>query len=103
MGEMDSKQAGFRKHIAGVNKYHVTLSVFAAMILFFGDSTLLDRYRYNRQISKLQSEIHFYRQQIEENKAKLNVLKTDNESLERYAREQFLMTGPNEELYIVTH
>lgn len=92
----------FNKYRAGINKYYFTLIVFAVLTFFVGDSTLLHRFRYDKKIRELQSEIKEYRQQIEDNTAKLNSLRMDNESLERFAREQFLMTKPDEDLYIIT-
>jgi cell division protein FtsB len=83
------------------NKYHITLIIFVVVIFFMGDNTLLDRYQYDTKIRELQSEIRSYRQKIETTQAKLNSLQLDNESLERYAREQYLMTKPDEELYII--
>ncbi|MDR1119480.1 MAG: septum formation initiator family protein [Dysgonamonadaceae bacterium] len=84
------------------NKYHITLIIFVVVILFVGDNTLFHRYQYDTRIRELQSEIQSYRQKIETTQAKLNSLQLDNESLERYAREQYLMTKPDEELYIIT-
>lgn len=99
---MSEKKEIISQYRGKVNKYHITLFIFAAVILFIGDDTLFQRFRYDRQISELRSEIRMYQQRIEENKAKLHSLQTDNESLERYAREQYLMTKPGEELYIIT-
>ncbi len=92
----------FGKYKGKVNKYYLTLLIFAVVTFFIGDSTLYQRYQYDKKIRQLHSEIREYKQKIEENKAKLNSLKMDNESLERFAREQFLMTKPDEDLYIIT-
>jgi len=91
----------FNKYRTGINKYYFTLLVFVLLTFFIGDSTILHRFRYDHKIRELQSEINSYRQQIEDNQVKLNSLRMDNESLERFAREQFLMTKPDEDLYII--
>lgn len=90
------------KYRAGINKYYLTLIIFAVITFFVGDSTLLQRFKYDAKIRELQSEIKEYHRQIEENKEKLNSLRMDDESLEHFAREQFLMTKPDEDLYIIT-
>ncbi|MDR2627030.1 MAG: septum formation initiator family protein [Dysgonamonadaceae bacterium] len=99
---MSGKKEIIKKYKGKVNKYHITLFAFAIVFLFVGDNTLFQRLQYDRQIRELQSEIRMYQQRIEENNTKLHSLQTDNESLERYAREQYLMTKPDEELYIIT-
>ncbi len=84
-----------------VNKYYVTIIIFLVLMFCIGDSTLQKRYSYDRQINSLEKEIEYYKKQKEENTQKLNALQSDEESLEKFAREQFLMTKPNEELFII--
>ena len=43
----------------------------------------------------------YYTKKIEEDKRKLNELKTDNDNLEKFAREQYRMKKKDEDLYIV--
>ncbi len=84
-----------------INKYYVTIFIFLIVTFFIGDSTVKKRYAYNQEINRLQDEIEYYKKLKEENSEKLNSLKSDDESLERYAREQFHMTKPNEDLFII--
>ncbi len=100
--DMNRIIAFFKKHKGKVNKYYLTLGIFAVFTFFIGDSTLYQRYLYDKKISDLNAEIRKYQKEIDENKTKLKSLRMDNESLERFAREQFLMTEPDEELYIIT-
>ncbi len=72
------------------------------MIGFIGDSTFYKHFQYYKKINELKSDIKIYQNKVKENKDKLNSLHMDNESLERFAREQFLMTKNDEELYIIT-
>ena len=90
-----------RNFFSKVNKYYLTGVIFIVITFFIGDSTLLRRYEYNKQIGELENEIVKYTKEKEENEQKLKDLKSDNESLERYAREKYLMTKPNEELFII--
>ena len=85
-----------------INKYYVTILVFLVVTFGVGDSTLQKRSAYSQEISHLRSEIEYYKKLKEENTEKLNSLKSDEESLERYAREQFHMKKPNEDLFIIT-
>jgi cell division protein FtsB len=69
---------------------------------FLGDSTILDRISYNGQINKLAEEIEFYTSEKEKNLEKLNAIQSDVENLEKFAREQYLMTKQDEELFIIS-
>ena len=85
-----------------INKYYITIIIFLVVTFGIGDSNLQKRHAYSQEISRLQSEIEYYKKLKEENTEKLNSLKSDDESLERYAREQFHMKKPNEDLFIIT-
>ncbi len=84
-----------------INKYYITILIFLVVTFCIGDSTLKKRYTYNQEINRLQKEIEYYTKLKNENTEKLNSLKNDSESLERYAREQFNMTKPDEDLFII--
>jgi len=84
-----------------INKYYLTAGIFFVLTFCIGDSTLYKRYLYDKKISELEKEIETYQKEKETNEAKLKALYSDDESLERFAREEFLMTKPNEELFII--
>lgn len=66
-----------------------------------GDSSLYKRYTYDEKIRSLEKEIEFYKNEIEVNSKKLNDLHTDREGLERFAREEYFMKSPNEDIFII--
>ena len=84
-----------------VNKYYLTGAIFLVITFFVGDSTLFHRYEYDKQINELENEKAKYTKEINENTQKLKGLKSDSDSLERFAREKYLMTKPNEELFVI--
>jgi cell division protein FtsB len=92
----------FEKYRQKLNKYWVAVIIFAILTFFVGDSTILKRISYNRQINGLESDIEYYTKEKEKNLEKLNAIKSSEESLEKYAREQYLMTKPDEELFIIS-
>ncbi|GHT74979.1 hypothetical protein AGMMS50262_09060 [Bacteroidia bacterium] len=83
------------------NKYAVAIAIFVVITFFAGESNIFNRISYDKQIRQLEQEIDFYTKQKEENLQKLEALQSDNESLEKLAREQYQMTKPNEELFII--
>jgi cell division protein FtsB len=91
----------YKKYIRGMNKY--VLVVVASLIITFtiGDSNLYVRYKYDEQIRELESEIRAYRKEIEENQKRLDEMRNSKESIERYAREEFFMKKPDEDVFII--
>ena len=75
--------------------------VFFALTFVMGDSSLYKRYTYDEKIRSLEKEIKHYQKEIEINSKKLNDLHTDKEGLERFAREEYFMKKPNEDVYII--
>ena len=83
------------------NKYILTIIIFIIWILLFDSNNLVSRYRDLRELRKLRIEKEYYTKKIEEDRKKLNELKTDNNNLEKFAREQYHMKNPDEDLYII--
>ncbi|GHT55063.1 hypothetical protein FACS189451_12290 [Bacteroidia bacterium] len=92
----------FEKYRQKVNKYWVAVIIFTFLTFFVGDSTVFKQIAYDRQIRDLESQIEYYTKEKEKNLEKLNAIKSSEESLEKYAREQYLMTKPDEELFIIS-
>jgi cell division protein FtsB len=64
-------------------------------------NNLISRYKEIRELHKLRNDKEYYIQKIEVDKSKLRELKTDDQNLEKFAREQYQMKKPDEDLYIV--
>ena len=92
----------FNKYKRKVNKYQVTIVIFLVVTFFVGDNTLLDGIRYKVKINSLQKDIASLKKENEEKIRQLSTLQGDKESLEKFAREQFLMTKSDEELFLIT-
>ena len=91
----------FNKHKNKVNKYQITIIIFLVVTFFVGDNTFLDGIRYEMRIKSLQNEVESLKAENEKKLQRLNTLKGDNESLEKFAREQFLMTKAGEDLFLI--
>jgi cell division protein FtsB len=84
----------------GRHKYLITLGVFAVIIVFLDENSAIRRLKYKREIMQLNEEIEKYRAEYEESTEKLNELNSNPESLEKIAREKYLMKKPNEDIYV---
>ena len=83
------------------NKYVLTLTVFAVWMLFFDQNNLVDRIQMKSEINQLEEDREFFLEQIKTDSARLHELTTDRDNLEKYAREQYLMKKPNEDVFVV--
>ena len=91
----------YNKYLSRINAYWLVTIVFFALTFVMGDSSLYKRYTYDEKIRSLEKEIKHYQKEIEVNSKKLNDLHTDKEGLERFAREEYFMKKPNEDVYII--
>jgi cell division protein DivIC len=83
------------------NKYFLTLTIFIIWITLVDTNNLVERYSQLSDLHKLKKEREYYTQKIEQDRKKLNELKTDNHNLEKFAREQYRMKRKDEDLYII--
>jgi cell division protein DivIC len=83
------------------NKYFLAISIFIIWVMLLDANNLIERYRQISELKKLKSEKEYYTRKIEEDRKKLNELKTDDHNLEKFAREQYKMKRKDEDLYII--
>lgn len=83
------------------NKFIITVVVFVVWMMFFDQYNLISRINNNRKIAELEQQKEFYIAEIQRSKRLLQELEGDNKSLEKFAREQYLMKKDDEDIYIV--
>ena len=83
------------------NKYLLTLLLFALWILVFDKNNLINWVKQLKNISQMESEKAFYEQGVISTGEKLQELQSNNDSLEKFAREQYFLIKPGEEVFIV--
>lgn len=84
-----------------LNKYVLTCLVFAVVLAFCGEHSLVERKKRSRQITELEEEIRVYDGKLKETRSQIEELKSGSGQLERYAREQYMMHADDEDVYIV--
>ena len=84
MDKLASLWSFVRKH-----KYLITLALFAVIIGFLDENSVVRRLGYAREESRLRDEIEKYRKEYEENTERLNELAVDSGAIERIAREKY--------------
>ncbi len=83
------------------NKYLITGIAFAIWMLFFDRNDLPLQLKRVNELNRLQESEKVMDNQIATTKHELTLLKTKPETLEKYAREKFMMKKDNEDLYII--
>jgi len=92
---IDKIPAAFR------NKYFLTILIFLIWLILLDSNNLIARYKELRELNRLRKDREYYLNRIEADKKKLLELKTDNDNLEKFAREQYRMKKADEDLYII--
>jgi cell division protein FtsB len=70
-------------------------------MLFFDSNDLFLQFQRNKKLNQLETKKEFYAAKIKEVEADRMELLSDQDLLEKYAREKYLMRKPSEDLYIV--
>lgn len=83
------------------NRYVVAVGGALLWLLFFDSFTIIDLVRLNSTIGQLEKEIAYHENVSRTSMQKMNELKNNPETLEKYAREEFGMKKPNEDVFVV--
>ena len=84
------------------NKYILTTLCFAVWVLFIDDRDFITtHFKHVRELHKLEARKQYYESQILTVRKELDQLKSDPATLEKYAREKYLMKRDNEDLFVV--
>ena len=84
----------------GKKLYIITIAIFLLMVCFVDKNNLVERYRLYNEIRELEQQKIYYLEQIRKDSLEIESLKSDS-SLERIARELYLMKRKNETIFIV--
>jgi cell division protein DivIC len=83
------------------NKYIAVGLAFLVWMAFFDQRDLGTIFERRSKLKKLNASEKLLNTQIVDTKKELKLLKTNAESIETYARENYLMKKDNEDLFIV--
>lgn len=84
------------------NKYLISFTVFCAVMLFLDKNDLFTQMERRKELRELQQSKKHYSTQIAAERKELEALKNNPATLEKYAREKYLMKRDNEELFIIS-
>lgn len=85
------------------NKYVLTTLGFIFWLLFFDRHDIISQYKLRKELHKLQEQKAFYLKEIAKDSKNLNELLTNPKTLEKFAREKYLMKKDNEDIFIIVN
>ncbi len=91
----------FKKKNIRIAKYLIVAVFFVVWVGFFDVHNFKDQLQYRLKISELEDEKEYYLNKIEEDSLRLNELSTNDENLEKYAREKYHMKKEGEEIFLM--
>ncbi len=83
------------------NKYFISSLFFLVWMLFFDRNDLFSQLKYRNQVNKLKEEKEFYTKEIEKTQLELVELTSNQQRLEKFAREKYLMKRDNEDVFVI--
>lgn len=84
------------------NRYSLTLIAFTVWMLFFDSNDAFMLYKLDSELQQIRSEKEYFEERIETTKADLDNLLNDNQKLEKFAREKYLMKNNDEDIFVIT-
>lgn len=90
-------------HIPGwiKNKYFISFTGFVVILFFLDKNDLLTQFTRHKELMELQQSKEYYTHQITSERKELELLKNNPATLEKYAREKYLMKRENEDLFMI--
>lgn len=83
------------------NFYFLAAFLFIVWMIALDSNNVFTRYELGAKLDRLEDEQEYYVEKIEEVRKDHDELFGDNESLEKFAREKYLMKKESEDIFIV--
>ena len=83
------------------NKFFLSTAFFAIWILFFDKNDLFTQTARGNELTSLKKSKEYYSEQIEQERKISEELQSNPATIEKYAREKYLMKRENEDLFII--
>jgi len=84
-----------------LNKYVFTVFVFGVWMTFFDQNNFLRQYHRMDELATAKSKTRYYVTETKKADVQLDELKSDMNALEKFAREEYYMKKPNEDVFVI--
>ena len=82
-------------------QYPIIVTLVLVYMTFFDINSFRNHYTLNQVIAKLEKQKDFYKAEIQKDSLAIHALTYSKASLEKFARETYLMKRDNEDIFIV--
>lgn len=83
------------------NKWLIATFIFLTWIIFGDENSIVAHTESKQQLHDLTEQREYFKERITSDKQKLQDLNAGKEELEKFAREQYHMSKPDEDVFIV--
>lgn len=83
------------------NVYFIFTICILIWMVFLDSNDIRTQFRLTQRLNELEQEKEFYQKKIEEVKKDRKELMSNDELLEKFAREKYLMKKPSEDVYVI--
>lgn len=84
-----------------LNKYFITIVCFLVWMVFFDSNSFLVVNELNQEVNKYEEQLTYYKSEYEKNDSFYKKLMNNKQEKEKFARENYFMKKPNEEIFIL--
>ena len=83
------------------NRYAWAALAFLVWIVFFDRYNLINRSNTMKELNSAKDQKEYYQKEIEKDQHSIQELTTDTASLEKFAREKYLMKKDDEDIFLI--
>lgn len=83
------------------NKYFLASVFFIVWMFFFDHNDIVLGFKRRQELNELKDKKEYYQERIKSTREELKQLKQNASSLEKVAREKYMMKKDNEDLFII--
>lgn len=84
-----------------LNKYFITIFLFLVWMIFFDSTSFLVINELNQEINRYEEQLEYYKTEYKKNDDFYKKLINNKGEKEKFARENYFMKKPNEEIFIL--
>lgn len=83
------------------NRFVLSSLLFVLWMGFLDVNSWLIHHELDQELDDLKTSIEYYQSEIEKDEARLKQLNSNPENLEKFAREQYYLCAPGEEIFLI--
>ena len=84
-----------------LNKYFITIFAFLVWMIFFDSTSFLVINELNQEVKKYENQLEYYQTEYQKNDQFYKKLMNNKDEKEKFARENYFMKKPDEEIFIL--